>query len=552
VTEEHRVVEIANPGGLPKVSIDGGNVARIADDLWAALSATNVDEQRGLDRPHTVFRFDRLCRFARDTDSRRLELREHDLDTLRDQLAHHVLIYKTVPLTAREGGDGYKEVEARPPNDAIMAILKRPADQLLGIKEAPSIDRIVDVPVFAPDGSLVERPGLHSKARVYYDGQPLVGLTSHWDDPGARAADVEIARYVLLEDLLGDFPFADSASRAHALSMLLEPFARSMIDGPAPAYAIIASEQGTGKSLLAQACLVPCCGRVDLQPEPEINPQDFQKRLLSELIRGPAAMVFDNVTRPLENSALAAMLTTGRYADRVLGKSQILSFPIRHVTAFTMNNPTIGPDLRRRVIPIYLDSGRERPWERTGPMAGRKWRHHNLLAWARENREDLVRAALTLIANYSHGWTEIDHAGDEQRIRQAPPRMMGTFEEWSTVIGGAVTAAGVLGFGGNLDRLFDDQSDDDRDLSVLLESWPEGKMLSATDVLHLVTVGLSDDVVSPPVEPPASFRDRSGRLTAQSVGYGLRSARDRVLSGRRLRREDGGGHRTLWRVEQSA
>jgi len=56
----------------------------------------------------------------------------------------------------------------------------------------------------------------------------------------------------LLDELLIDFPFADEASRANALALLLLPYVRPLIVGPTPLHLITAPTQGTGKDLLAQ------------------------------------------------------------------------------------------------------------------------------------------------------------------------------------------------------------------------------------------------------------------------------------------------------------
>jgi len=65
----------------------------------------------------------------------------------------------------------------------------------------------------------------------------------------------------LLDSLLGDFPFADQASRANALALLLLPFVRPLIDGPTPLHLIEAAKPGTGKGLLADVVHAIATGR---------------------------------------------------------------------------------------------------------------------------------------------------------------------------------------------------------------------------------------------------------------------------------------------------
>jgi hypothetical protein len=49
------------------------------------------------------------------------------------------------------------------------------------------------------------------------------------DDPTLQ--QIAAARSLLLDDLLGEFPFVSEAERAHALALLLLPFIRPMISG---------------------------------------------------------------------------------------------------------------------------------------------------------------------------------------------------------------------------------------------------------------------------------------------------------------------------------
>jgi hypothetical protein len=62
---------------------------------------------------------------------------------------------------------------------------------------------------------------------------------------------LEEARALLLEECLGDFPFDDEGSKAHAVAAMLQPFVRELIAGPTPLYLIDAPARGTGKGLVA-------------------------------------------------------------------------------------------------------------------------------------------------------------------------------------------------------------------------------------------------------------------------------------------------------------
>ena len=64
-----------------------------------------------------------------------------------------------------------------------------------------------------------------------------------------------------MDELLCDFPFADEASKAHTLALLLQPFLRLLIQGPTPLYLIDAPSKGTGKGLLAELLALIWMGR---------------------------------------------------------------------------------------------------------------------------------------------------------------------------------------------------------------------------------------------------------------------------------------------------
>jgi hypothetical protein len=79
--------------------------------------------------------------------------------------------------------------------------------------------------VFGRDGALIDRPGHHPDERLWLHPDPRLDLRPVLEHP-ARA-DVDAARTLLLDELLGDFPWADASDRAHAVAALLLPFART-------------------------------------------------------------------------------------------------------------------------------------------------------------------------------------------------------------------------------------------------------------------------------------------------------------------------------------
>ena len=104
----------------------------------------------------------------------------------------------------------------------------------------PSLVGITTAPVVAPDGTLEKEPGYLPRSRLYYHQSGLV-----LGDISPTAANVEAARQLIFEEMLGDFPFVDDASRANALAALLLPFVRPAFSGPTPATLFDAPVEGT-------------------------------------------------------------------------------------------------------------------------------------------------------------------------------------------------------------------------------------------------------------------------------------------------------------------
>src|SRR5262249_56752366 len=84
------------------------------------------------------------------------------------------------------------------------------------------------------------------------------------------------------------------------------------------------------------------------------------------------------------------VLTAGVWTDRVLGKTQMVTLPVRGVWLATGNNVKLSTEVTRRTVWVRLDAKVEAPWTRDG------FRYPDLRAWARANRGRLVHACLTL------------------------------------------------------------------------------------------------------------------------------------------------------------
>src|SRR5262249_45979982 len=133
-------------------------------------------------------------------------------------------------------------VDALPPVHVVRDMLVQP-DSHLSV-----LARIVEAPVFASDGTLHVEPGYNAASRCYY--APAKGLQIAVVPQRPTPSEVSHAGKLITEDLLGDFPFVGDAERAHAVALLLLPFARELIAGITPLHLIEKPTPGTGASLL--------------------------------------------------------------------------------------------------------------------------------------------------------------------------------------------------------------------------------------------------------------------------------------------------------------
>jgi hypothetical protein len=341
----------------------------------------------------------------------------------------------------------------------------------------PYLEAIVAAPRFLPDGALLTTPGYNRGSRLFYAPRPDLAdldIPERPTDP-----EVEAALALIFDELLVDFPFANQASKANALVSMLLSFVRPMIDGPTPLHMFEASTEGTGKGKLADACALPAIGR-----EPHATPQkedeaEWRKAITTALLLGHQVIVFDNmympkgwddIPYPVDSPVLSAALTLRRWTDRILGGNTEVDLPINCVWMGTGNNVEFSRELARRVVPIRLDAGRERPWERTDFK-------HELPEWAIANRRELVVACIILIRRWiSEGMP----AGSER---------LGSYEAYSRTMGGILGTIGVEGFLANKVKAAASDPESPRWGALCRAWWRERRdRLTATgDVWELIT-----------------------------------------------------------------
>jgi putative DNA primase/helicase len=455
-------------------SLDAGdlNMARAASHAWAVLAVAND--------PPFLFRFGGVPSRIEIGDDLVPMIRPLTVDRVRHALAH-VADFFVMP---RNGG---MPRDALPPEWLARDMLARPDPPL------PLLTRLVEAPVFGPDGDLAHLAGYHRGSRTYY--APARALAVPTVSAAPTSDEIGRARRLLLEDLLGDFPFTGDAEQAHALALVLLPFVRDLIDGPTPLHIVEKPMPGTGGTLLVHVCLYPALGR----PVPAMtegrDEDEWRKRLTAKLLAGSSVVFIDNLKRRLDSPTLASVITAGAWEDRILGRTEVTRLPVRCLWIGSGNNPGVSTEIARRCVRIRLDARVDRPWLRDG------FRHPDLLAWAAAHRGELVWAAATLVRAWVAAGRPID----------APT--LGMFESWAGTLGGILAVAGVPGFLQNRAAFYDAADSQSPAIRRFLGAWWDRYRDAPTLASDLFALALDADL-DIDAKSDHGRRIRLGRLLA--------------------------------------
>ena len=347
---------------------------------------------------------------------------------------------------------------ARPPSDLAPDLLALETSEL----DLPELEVISTVPIITSQGRILTKDGYDAESKTLL-------ILNDLKDFKFEIMSVAKARKIL-DDLFIDFPFAfPEIGRAHAYAMLLQHFIRQMINGTTPLYLIESPTRGTGKGLLCNIVAYIITGKpAPIMTLPRTG-EEMEKRITSNLLEGYPLILLDNVNK-LGGDELAAILTAEIWRGRRLGKSEMLHITNNAMWIATGNNVDLCDDIPRRVIPIRLDAGVEKPEER------KSFKHQDLKSFVLGNRSLFINACLSLIQDW---------------INKGCPKgskTLGSYESYGQITGGILENAGVAGFLDGREYLYEHSDKETTDWKAVCEVWweqYESRPVSPKDLFEL-------------------------------------------------------------------
>jgi cation transport regulator ChaC len=425
---------------LPSVIL-GGQLRDNRDDSLRHLGKSEEQE------PTIFVQSGRLVQIGRDKDNKTI-IMTMGVPEIKNALtkSSDFFTLRKVPHTENE----YVPKPASPPKEIAEAILA------LSPSKWPfkPLEGIVETPVIRPDGTVLQRPGYDELTKLYYAPHEEMQACNVPESPTKKEAREALA---VLQDIIAEFPYVDEPDFANLLALMLTPIIRPAIKRHVPLALIDAPKQGAGKGLLSDIVAIIATGdSAPIMPAPK-NDEEWDKKITSILMTGATIITLDNLPSRLQSSMLDAVLTADYWVGRILGVSKMVKVPHRATWVATGNNIKVGGDLARRCYRIRIDPQISKPWNRAG------FKYEDLATHVKEHRAEIITAILTLVRAWFIAGCHID--------KTIPA--LGTFTGWARMVGSILKFAGVNGFLGNLDKLYDEMDEENAQWALFLQAWKD-------------------------------------------------------------------------------
>ena len=463
----------------------------------------------------------------------------HPVQVRHGKPVHDLVLVQVTPPRMREQltrGASFLRWDARTKQNKRIDCPREVAETLLarvGQWNLRPLTGMVNAPTLRENGSVLDQPGYDQQTGLIYDPQGVV-FPRMPDRPTLDDARISLGA---LKTLIRKFPFATDGARAVALAGMLTGCIRRTLP-TAPMFAIDSPAPGTGKGLLADTITTIGIGRPASSITPGDNEGELEKRIGSLLLQGELVICIDNLDKPLESDALCSILTQETQAIRILGQSRAPKLPTNCLFLVTGNGITVSVDMSRRCLFCLIDTGIERPSERSFDFSP--------LDMVRQDRGRYVTAALTILRAY--------------RVAGRPAqggKPMGSYEEWCR------TVRDALMWLGEADAVLMQQTtvdDPERErFAAVIEGW--NTVIGTQDGVTLREAVAMAEAAAAANPPQAGFldalstvapaRERGGGISIAGLGYWLRDKKRRVIRGMRLLHDGESKAGVRWRLEQA-
>lgn len=388
------------------------------------------------------------------------------------------------------------------PDNIVKAFLARKGQHVLR-----PVTGITLVPVLRKDGSVLNEPGYDVSTGLIYEP----GNVTFPDIPAAPSKDDAVAAINMLLEPLAKFPFVSDADKAVALSGMLSLVAKRIV-GNVPLHGFDAPIRGSGKSMLVDMMAMIATGARS-QHTP-LNADDIEntKTLATLLKQGSPVISFDNLTTPLGFELLESMLASERIECRILGMTKSFVAINNAVVFANGNNLRVKGDMARRAIMGSINPQMERPELRQFSF--------DPVAMIEQDRPGYVIACLAILRAFIL-------AG-----KPVTPGPLGSFEEWSALVRGALLWLGQADPCETMSRLTD-ASDEAMTFGNLLAQWEAVVGSKAVTAKGLIAAASDKEnggqVLWDAVTVVAGDR---GSIDTRKLGDYLLARKERVAGGR--------------------
>lgn len=398
-----------NAGEHPMDKVEivlGTDEHRVIDEVEQAIASD----------PQVFFRGSQLVRVTGTLDPKTAESRKPLKPLVIEELPTSNLRERVTKVASIMKAKGPILEAAHPPSWLVPGLESRGSwrhlREIVGLSSVPTLRR---------DGTICQISG--------YDVQTKVLHRLDHEFPSVpeqpTADDVRHAVETLLE-VVCDFRFDKPTHRSAFVAAVLTPLARFAFDGPAPMFVVDANIRGAGKGLLCDVVSLIATGH-HIPVQTYTNDQEeLRKRITATALAGDRLVLFDNLDGTLGNGVLDAALTTTRWSDRILGKSQRVQLPLLVTWFATGNNIQLAADTARRVVHIRMEVLEERPEDRED------FKHKDLRAYVKTHFAELLVAALTILRGFIAAGRPCQHL-----------KPLGSFEGWSDLVRQSVVWAGL-------------------------------------------------------------------------------------------------------------